>query len=249
MRKSTLLKLCLCFAVALFELPLMAQGVVVWKKDGTQVKFAYEEIDSIVTYNVDEDVEDEPVTPPAVVGIEAVDLGLSVKWASCNVGATSPEEYGDYFAWGETQPKDSYTESNSVTYDLSDSELESRGIIDAAGNLTAEYDAATANWGGNWRMPTLAEMKELINNCTWEWTTLSGVYCRKVTGPNGNSIFLPAAGCRYDEWLIYAGSFGCYWSATLLRDSNSAFILDYSLSDGDFGYGRCNGQAGRPVKE
>ena len=89
MRKSSFMRLCLCLAVALFELPFMAQGVVVYKKDGTHVMFAYEEIDSIVTYNVG----------------RAVDLGLSVKWASCNVGADSPEEYGGYYAWGDTTTK------------------------------------------------------------------------------------------------------------------------------------------------
>ena len=83
--------------------------------------------------------------------------------------------------------------SSDVTEPTIDCRCVIRGIIDADGNLTAEYDVATANWGGSWRMPTLAEMKELINNCTWEWTTQNGVYGRKVTGPNGNSIFLPLA--------------------------------------------------------
>ena len=123
-----------------------------------------------------------------------VDLGLSVKWATCNVGATSPEDYGDYFAWGETETKSEYTEENSATYGLSISQLESQGYIDGAGNLNPQYDAAAANWGGDWRMPTVAEMWELINNCTWTWTTQNGVSGYNVEGPNGNSIFLPAAG-------------------------------------------------------
>lgn len=250
MRKSSILRLFLCLAVALFELPLMAQGVVVYKKDGTQVKFAYEEIDSIVTYNVGEDVEeDEPVAPPTTDS-RAIDLGLSVKWASCNVGAESPEEYGDYFAWGETTTKSSYTKSNSVTYGLSISELESRGIIGADGNLTAAYDAATANWGDKWRMPTLDEMKELINQCTWEWTTQNGVNGYKVTGPNGNSIFLPAAGYRGDTSLDYAGSDGYYWSATPDSDSPYAYAHDFY---GDYyGWdsgGRDYGVTVRPVSE
>lgn len=128
-----------------------------------------------------------------------IDLGLSVKWASCNVGADSPEESGDYFAWGETTTKSSYTEGNSITYGLSIEELKSRGIIGADGNLTSAYDAATANWGDNWRMPTVDEMIELINGCEWEWTSVNGVNGRLVTGPNGNSIFLPDV---------------IYWSAT-----------------------------------
>ena len=181
----------------------------------------------------------------------AVDLGLSVYWASCNVGAESPEEYGDYFAWGETTTKSSYTEKNNVTYGLSISELESRGIIDADGNLTAAYDAATANWGNDWRMPTLDEIKELISQCTWVWTTQNGVKGRKVTGPNGNSIFLPAAGCRGNTSLISAGSLGYYWSASPYSDSYYAYYLNFRSDYYDWNYyvNRYNGQAVRPVSE
>ena len=210
MKKQLILRLCICFVVALCGMPLMAQGIFVYQKDGTKVKFPYERIDSIVAYNYGEDHE-------------AVDLGLSVKWASCNVGAESPEEYGDYFAWGETTTKSSYSSSTSVTYGLSLSELESRGIIGSDGNLTAAYDAATANWGGSWRMPTLDEMKELLNDCTWEWTTQNGVEGHKVTGPNENSIFLPAAGYRNGTSFHGAGSYAYYWSATL----SSNGIADY----------------------
>ena len=250
MKKRNFMRLCLCLAVALFELPLMAQGVVVYKKDGTQVKFTYEEIDSIVTYNVGEDVEEnEPVAPPTTDS-RAVDLGLSVKWASCNVGATSPEEYGGYYAWGETTTKSSYTESNSVTDGLSIEELKSRGIIDADGNLTSAYDAATANWGEDWRMPTLDEMKELINQCTWEWTSVNGVNGRLVTGPNGNSIFLPAAGYRGYTSLSDAGSFGVYWSATPGSDGGYAYGL--GIDSDDYYWDSCNPYYGvtvRPVSE
>ncbi len=147
--------------------------------------------------------------------IEAIDLGLSVKWASCNVGATSPEGYGDYFAWGETTTKSSYSSSNSVTYGLYASELESCSIIDADGDLTAAYDVATVNWGGDWRMPTSAEIGELIHKCSWSWTTRNGVKGCKVTGPNGSSIFLPAAGYRSTTAFYSAGSHGYYWSGTL----------------------------------
>lgn len=182
--------------------------------------------------------------------VGAVDLGLSVYWASCNVGAESPEEYGDYFAWGETKPKSSYSSDNSVTYGLSISTLESRGIIDANGNLTAEYDAATANWGSAWRMATLTEMEELYNNCTWEWTTQNGVYGRKVTGPNGNSIYLPAAGYRYNSSLYDAGSYGSYWFATPDGGSGYAcrlyFYSDYR--DRSFCSRYC-GNSVRPVSD
>lgn len=187
---------------------------------------------------------------------DAIDLGLSVKWASCNVGAESPEEYGDYFAWGETSPKSDYGESNSVTYSLSFSELESRGILGSDGNLTAAYDAATANWGGTWRMPTLDEMKELVNECTWEFTAMNGVGGCKVTGSNGNSIFLPAAGYRLGTSLNVAGSNGCYWSATPYSSSSAAassagaYYLGFNSYYSDWlGYVRSYGQTVRPVSK
>ncbi len=188
---------------------------------------------------------------PNASSYEAVDLGLSVKWASCNVGATSPEEYGDYFAWGETTTKSSYSSSNSITYGLSTSELVSRGIIGADGNLTAEYDAATANWGSDWRMPTLDEMKALIDECTWEWTSVNGVNGRKVTGPNGNFIFLPAAGFRYGTSLYSAGDYGYYWSATPYSYGDSAYNLGFRSGYYYwYNYGhRDYGQAVRPVSE
>lgn len=190
------------------------------------------------------------VTQEEAFKYEAVDLGLSVKWASCNVGAESPEGYGDYFAWGETTTKSSYTESNSVTYGLSISEFESRGIIGSDGNLTAAYDAATANWGSPWRMPTLDEIKELLDKCTWSWTTQNGVNGYKVTGPNGNSIFLPAAGYRYETSLRGVGSRGTYWSATPYSDSNYAYYLNFldDYYDREC-YDRDRGFAVRPVSE
>lgn len=184
---------------------------------------------------------------------EAVDLGLSVKWASRNVGADSPEDYGAYFAWGETEPESSYYDVNSLTYGLPISELESHGIIGAAGNLTAAYDAATANRGDKWRMPTLDEMDELIYECIWEWTSVNGVNGYKVTGPNGNSIFLPAAGYRSDaDASLHAGSYGLYWSATPVSfDGCHAYHLYFS--DGYYGWRydgfRSYGFTVRPVSE
>lgn len=181
----------------------------------------------------------------------AVDLGLSVKWASCNVGATSPEEYGDYFAWGETETKSSYILNNSLTFGLSTTELESRGIVGSDGNLTAAYDAATVNCGSDWRMPTLDEIEELMEKCAWSWTTQNGVNGRKVTGPSGNSIFLPAAGCCLGTSLDGVGYDGNFWSATLGSNCNDAYGFYF---DSDYYYwgsrgNRCNGQAVRPVSE
>lgn len=149
-------------------------------------------------------------------GHEYVDLGLpsGLKWATCNVGANKPEDCGDYFAWGETETKTEYSEGNSLTLGHSISELRRRGIVDGNNRLTSSYDAARAKWGGSWRMPTKEELEELEENCRWEWTTQNGVKGYKVTGPNGNSIFLPAAGYRYGSSLYYDGYRGSYWSST-----------------------------------
>ena len=184
-------------------------------------------------------------------GHEYVDLGLSVKWAACNVGATSPEEYGNYYAWGETTTKAKYNESNCPNYGLSISQLQSQGYIDSEGNLTAQHDAATANWGGSWRMPTKSEMQELIDKCIWTWTTQNGVNGYKVKGPNGNSIFLPAAGYRIGSSLFDAGSKSSCWSSSPNEsDSDRAYYLYFYSSYHDmYYYNRDNGQSVRPVIE
>lgn len=238
MKKQLILRLCICFVVALCGMPLMAQGIFVYQKDGTKVKFPYERIDSIVAYNYGEDYE-------------AVDLGLSVKWASCNVGAESPEEYGDYFAWGETSPKSIYVENNSTTYNLSLSRLKSLGIIDSDFNLTAAYDAATVNWGGNWRMPTYKEMKELLNKCTLEWTAQNGVNGCKVTGPSGNSIFFPATSLCSLPVHSGEGSNGFYWSATAFEHSGLSHRLYFESGyyDCTITYSRFYGFTVRPVSK
>ena len=174
-------------------------------------------------------------------GYGYVDLGLSVKWATCNVGATFPEDFGHYFAWGETSPKAEYTEENSLTY--------GKDMSDISGN--PQYDAATANWGGEWRMPTEGEMFELLRNCTWIWTTQNGVNGYNVKGPNGNSVFLPATGLRVGSSLDYAGSYGHYWSSTPNYDyGDGAYDLNFGSGgqgmNNDFRYG---GLSVRPVIE
>jgi hypothetical protein len=156
-------------------------------------------------------------------GYGYVDLGLpsGTKWATCNVGASTPTAYGDYFAWGETTTKETY---NSSTYTYSDNPT----------TLPSSADAATANWGAGWRMPTQTEMNELKNNCTNEWTTQNGVKGRLFIGPNGNAIFLPAAGYRGDSELYGAGSFVYYWSSSLYSDStDGAWCLRFDFG----GYG------------
>ena len=166
---------------------------------------------------------------------EYVDLGLSVKWATCNLGASSSSGYGNFYAWGETSTKPSYTDSNSQTYGKD-------GIGNISGN--SRYDAARANWGGSWRMPTRSEMQELVNKCTWTWTG-SGY---NVTGPSGNSIYLPAAGDRYGDGVIGVGQYGDYWTSTP-NGSEKAYFLDfisssYKLNDDD---DRSWGHTIRPV--
>lgn len=199
-------------------------------------------------------IEDAGWAENQINGHEYVDLGLSVKWATCNVGANSPEEYGDYFAWGETTTKSSYSESNSFTYEKFASSLQSSSIIDSENNLTKNYDAATKSWGATWRMPTLSEIKELVNsdNCTWLWTTQKGVNGYKVTSKkNGNSIFLPAAGGREGRNLDYASSRVYCWSATTDSGCTGAYNLGcYDTGKCDWGYfSRDYGQPVRPVSE
>ena len=196
------------------------------------------------------------VFEPDYNGHEFVDLGLSVEWATCNVGASSPEDYGDYFAWGETEPKDYYDWStykwcngsdNTLTKYCTDSYY---GTVDNKTVLDLEDDAAHVNWGGDWRMPTLAEQEELINNCTWEWKTQNGVKGRKATSKiNGNSIFLPAAGYRDGSSLYSVGSRGNYWSSSLYSSySGSAYFLYFSSDYVDWGgSGHGYGQSVRAV--
>ena len=181
-----------------------------------------------------------------------VDLGLSVKWATCNVGAASPEDYGHYFAWGETSTKSDYLILNCSTYGLSYTELQSHGYIDSEGRLTPQYDAATANWGGDWRMPTKEEMRELLNNCTWIWTTQNGVNGYNVKGPNGNSIFLPAAGDRDGSPFDDSGNYGSCWSSTPYDNyfDYNAYGLFFESGIQGVGYGyRSTGRSVRPVVE
>ena len=161
---------------------------------------------------------------------EWVDLGLpsGTLWATCNVGANAPEEYGDYFAWGETEPKEVYSwtnykwcngDYNTMTKYCSNSDYGANGFVDNKKALDPEDDAAYVNWGPSWRMPTMAQFQELVENCTWQLTTQNGVVGQLAKGPNGKTLFLPAAGYRWNDSLDDAGSYGCYWSRTLYSSS------------------------------
>lgn len=188
-------------------------------------------------------------------GHDWVDLGLpsGLKWATCNVGATKPENYGDYYAWGETETKETFSWStykygsdyDAITKYCTDSY---RGTVDNKTTLEAADDAATQNWGSNWRMPTEDEWEELSDYCTWTWT----IRGYEVKSSNGNSIFLPAAGRRYDGELEYAHSEGNYWSSSLSTDvSFNASIMFFGSGFRwvNIGEKRYYGRSVRPVCE
>ena len=186
---------------------------------------------------------------------EVVDLGLSVKWRSMNVGASKPEDYGHYFAWAETSPKSSYLSSNYKypATNYSDgitiyAKYDSTTGGDKKSKLEAEDDAATANLGNGWRTPTFKEFKELRENCTWTWVTLNGVKGMQVTGKNGKSIFLPAGGWYDKNGLNNKGSYGSYWTAT--GDGGTANAVDFLNNDKSSALlPRCDGRSVRPVKD
>ena len=204
--------------------------------------------------------------------MEYVDLGLpsGLKWAKCNLGASKPSDYGDYYAWGETAPKADFTwdtykwmqaghshwryitkytfadgQTGGIWYDSAGAFIgDNKTVLDAAD------DAATANLGSPWRMPTIDEIRELLVNCTWTWTTQDGVNGCQVDGPNGNAIFLPATGHYEESGLIYAGTRGNYWSSSLdSADCTTARGDDFFSGGGASGkYYRYYGLAVRPVR-
>ena len=180
------------------------------------------------------DDKDGPVVPD---NHEYVDLGLpsGTLWATCNIGANSPEEYGDYFAWGETSPKEEYGWSNykwckwdpSLTLTKYNYNSES-GKVDSKIELDPKDDAAYVNWGPSWRMPSKEQQYELYKNCTSKWTSQKGVYGYLFTGPNGNTLFLPAAGRWYFSYG-YDGMGALYWSRTLFpQSSTSSYMMTFS---------------------
>ncbi|MBR5780784.1 MAG: TIR domain-containing protein [Bacteroidales bacterium] len=189
-------------------------------------------------------------------GHEYVDLGLpsGLKWATCNVGANKPEEYGDYFAWGEHTPKLEYSEK-TYKYYITRGFLGFNKSYVSLGDISGkpQYDAARFNWGGSWRLPTKKELDELEENCTWTWTTQGGNKGYKVTGPNGNSIFLPAAGYCYGSSLYGEGYYGGFWSSTPDDDINvnNAYGLFFNGGNESVycSYYRYGGFTVRPITE
>lgn len=190
---------------SVFVIACSAQTMNVHFKNGTKVQFSSEIVDYV-------DFSEKPTAPKPTAG-EYVDLGLSVKWASCNLGATKPSETGGLYAWGETSTKNEYAKDNYAYYDSSTSAYTDIGH-DISGS---QYDAATVQLGKNWRIPSNEEYRELYNNCKWEWSSLDGVYGYTVKGPNGNIVFFP----------VKSHGRGEYWTSnsTSLRDLSYALFF------------------------
>lgn len=231
-----------------------AQSINLHMNNGEVIKYNSAEVDYIdFTENSEPDNPDFPIaytSCPDSHHPHLIDLGLpsGTKWACCNVGASKPEDYGGYFAWGETTEKSYYDWSNYIHCDGSSSTCHYIGR-DIAGT---QYDVATAKWGSPWVMPNSEQIVELNNKCTFVWTTENGVNGRRFTGPNGASVFLPAAGRRWRDDLLGAGSGGHYWSSSL-RDggTDEACVLGFGS-----GYvfrfddvGRYIGLSVRPVRK
>ena len=200
-------------------------------------------------------------TASTVATPEIVDLGLSVKWASFNLGASRPEDYGNYYAWGETIPKEAYSwetyqwcqgNENALTKYCFEGQYGYNGFTDSKTVLDLEDDAAHVNLGGNWRMPTDAEWRELRENCTLTWTTQNGVPGRLFTANNGNSIFLPAASHRGGTEPLSTAPYGIYWSSSLYSAGLDSTFLGFSMyihpnGDGPSAYQRYYGFSVRAV--
>lgn len=268
-------------ALLMVGLQLNAQGIIINKTNGTKVYYPADQVESVSTYGYDDNPE---LTPDnlgnAPVGVEAVDLGLpsGTKWANMNIGATAQNEYGLFFAWGETvgykssDTNDGHlfnwanykwmTESMSSwkwinKYQFEDNETDGcwydtnyKFIGDGKTTLDPEDDAAHANWGGDWYMPTSKEYSELRSNTTRQWTTLKGVYgCKYTSKINGNAIFLPAAGERIESSIHSQGNTCYYWTSSLDSPSYRAYGLRLTKDDLNSSVGgpRYDGFSIRPV--
>ena len=245
-------KLLFSLATLCMGMCAMAQSCIyLHEKSGKCIEFFIENLDSISF------TKGTAVISGTENGYDYVDLGLpsGLRWATMNVGATNPKDYGNYYAWGEFATKTTY---NWSTYEYANgssttltkyNNSSSYGTVDKKTTLEEADDAATQKWGGNWRMPTIDEWDELLKNCDCTWTTLNGVNGYEVKATNGNSIFLPAAGYRSYGVLNYAGSYGYYWSSSLgtLNPYAAQSVYFYSDSHGtDCNY-RYYGLSVRPV--
>ena len=178
---------------------------------------------------------------------EEVDLGLSVNWASWNVGATAPEDYGNYYAWGEVRPRNNYTKDSYIYYNGDGKYTNIGGDI-----CSTSYDVAHVKWGNGWRMPTRDECNELMNKCSWTWTTINGTPGQKISGSNGKSIFLPAAGHISGTKKESLGLYGNYWTGSLILENDDySHYLYFGLQGFLWSYwqGRFYGFSVRPVRD
>ncbi|MBR3743686.1 MAG: Ig-like domain-containing protein [Bacteroidales bacterium] len=257
--------------------PMTMEGgftVLVSDTDGKQMEIKTTKSQTITRSNLLAMPAINYVGAEVTQGPEAVDLGLpsGLKWASCNVGATAPEEIGDYFAWGETEPYYSslspltWKDGKSAGYDW-DSYRWCRSSANMLNkyNVNSEYgtlvdnkitleladDAAHANWGGSWRIPSCDDWDELLEKCTWTWTTRNGIDGYLVTGPNGNSIFMPVTGLRYETNIDLFGLIGYYLtSSIMIENPSAAYCVSFDL-DHVYRYSsdRCDGVSVRPVSD
>ena len=244
----------------LCALPAGAQTVNVHLKDGSVVKYDSSEFDYIDFSAKKQPGEQFYLSCPDDHHPHMIDLGLpsGTLWACCNVGASAPEQYGNYYAWGETQPKSDYTWENYAYWQNlnGDGYQQSNEFQNIGSDIAGTgYDAATANWGAPWRMPSLAQCEELVRNTTYTWTSVNGVYGGKFTGPNGGTMFLPAAGRRWDGGLYYEGLGGLYRSSSLYEGDprygpRYAYHLYFKSGDAYWDYWgrRYDGQSVRPVR-
>ena len=222
-------------AATMFFISSTAQTINIHFKNGQKVQFTEENVDHV-------DFSPKPDDPTLTPG-ELVDLGLSVKWASCNLGASTPTEFGGYYAWGETSTKEEYTEDTYSYFDKS-----TNSYIDIGSEIGGtSYDAATVNLGKGWRIPSVGHLKELMT-CKHEWTQVDGVNGYLFTGPNGNTIFLPAAGLSSYTIGFNSGKHFYYMSSTKIEKiSNYCLIRN---NDGDltiFSWKVDNGVSIRPI--
>lgn len=209
------------------------------------------DVTSLIDYLLTGTWPEDPLIPDES---EYVDLGLpsGTLWATRNIGAHAPEDYGDYYAWGETEPKSiyqretykwyyKYYQGNTLHFSLTKYCTNSvSGTVDNKTELDPEDDAAYVNWGASWRMPTSEQMNELMTTCTWTWTTQNGVKGSLIIGPNGNTLFLPAAGSRINDYSSQVGSAGFYWSRML--SNGDAYAKNMTCSSAAPGNG-CSDQS------
>lgn len=227
-------KLFALLVMQLISYSAWSQTMNIHYKNGQTVEYNMDNIDYV-------EFTEKKENNTQVSSEKAVDLGLTVKWASYNVGAESPEQFGDMYAWGETSPKDKYKKENYLYYDSNTESYYDIGL-DIKGT---DYDVAHVKWGGKWRMPTLDELKELKEDCDWEWGQYNGVNGYIVTGPNGNSIFLPSSG----------NSSICLWASHISKNRDeggnskmaACFGIKYDSIGNTIGRERYTGNYIRPV--